>query len=213
MGGATHEVMPDRLVAASLATAAVASGGHLFVRGARQADLLTFLNTLRRVGGGFDIESDGISFYRSNNLIPIALETTVHPGFMTDWHPPFAVLLTQAHGVSVIHETVFEDRLVYVSELKKMGADIEVYDQCLGNSSCRFRTTGNRHSVLIRGPVQLHGADIVIPDLRAGFTYLLAAIIADGETVIRGVEELDRGYEAIDESLRNAGAQIRRETA
>lgn len=209
--GATHEVIPDRLVAASFAVAAIASGGDLFVHGARQADLFTFLNTLRRVGGRFDIEADGIRFYRSNDLKPIALETTVHPGFMTDWHPPFAVLLTQAQGISVIHETVFEDRLTYVSELKKMGADIEVYDQCLGTGNCRFSTSDSHHSALIKGPVQLHGADIMVPDLRAGFTYLLAAIIASGETVIRGVEELDRGYEAIDASLRNAGAQIHRE--
>jgi UDP-N-acetylglucosamine 1-carboxyvinyltransferase len=210
--GALHEVIPDRLVASSFAVAAIASGGDLFVKGARQADLLTFLNTLRRIGGHFDIEADGIRFYRKGDLKSIAIETTVHPGFMTDWHPPFAVLLTQAKGISVIHETVFEDRLTYVPQLQKMGADIEVYDQCLGTSNCRYRTTNNRHSALIRGPTQLHGTDIVIPDLRAGFTYLLAAIIANGETIIRGIEELDRGYESIDEALSNAGAQIRRES-
>ena len=210
--GSRHQVMPDRLVAASFAAAAIASGGDLFVRGARQGDLLTYLNTIRRVGGGFDIQEDGIRFYRSGRLRPIALETTVHPGFMTDWHPPFAVLLTQAEGMSVIHETVFEDRLSYVEALKKMGADIEVYNQCLGNAECRFRTSGHRHSAVIRGPARLYGADIEVPDLRAGFTYLIAAVIAEGVSTIRGVEELDRGYEAIDESLRAAGADIVRVT-
>ena len=211
LNGTTHQVMPDRLVAASFAVAAVASGGDLFVHGARQADLLTFLNTLRRVGGGFEIEAEGIRFYRSDKLKPIALETTVHPGFMTDWHPPFALLLTQATGMSVIHETVFEDRLTYVDALKKMGADIEVYDQCLGTGNCRFRTAGSRHSALIKGPVKLQGADIAIPDLRAGFTYLMAAVIADGETVLSGVGEMDRGYEAIDQALCQVGARILRE--
>ncbi|MDA0711407.1 MAG: UDP-N-acetylglucosamine 1-carboxyvinyltransferase [bacterium] len=209
--GALHEVIPDRLVAASFAVAAIASKGDLFVHGARQADLLTFLNNLRRVGGNFDIEADGIRFYYKKPLTSIAIETNVHPGFMTDWHPPFAVLLTQAHGISVIHETVFEDRLTYVPQLQKMGADMAVYDQCLGTGNCRYQTTNSRHSALIKGPTQLHGTDITIPDLRAGFTYLLAAIIAEGETLIRGVDELDRGYESIDEALSKAGANIVRE--
>ncbi|MBT3606011.1 MAG: UDP-N-acetylglucosamine 1-carboxyvinyltransferase [Candidatus Latescibacteria bacterium] len=211
LSGALHEVIPDRLVAESFAVAAIASKGDLFVRGAQQADLLTFLNTLRRVGGNFDIETDGIRFYHKNDLTSIALETAVHPGFMTDWHPPFAVLLTQAEGISVIHETVFEDRLTYVPQLQKMGADIAIYDQCLGTGNCRYHTTNSQHSALIKGPTPLHGTDITIPDLRAGFTYLLAAIIAKGETTIRGVDELDRGYESIDEALSNAGANIIRE--
>lgn len=209
--GASHEVMPDRLVAASLAVAAVASGGDLFVRGARQQDLLTFLNALRRVGGQFAVDSAGIRFFRGvSSLRPIAIETTVHPGFMTDWHPPFATLLTQADGMSVIHETVFEDRLTYVQQLLSMGAHIEVYGSCLGEGDCRFRSTGHNHSAVIRGPAKLQGANIEIPDLRAGITYVVAAIIAEGESLIRGVEELDRGYQAIDEVLNAVGAQIER---
>jgi len=208
--GTTHEIMPDRLVAASLGAAAVASGGDLFVQGARQADMLTFLNALRRVGGAFEVQGDGIRFFREGPLRSIAIETTVHPGFMTDWQPPFAVLLTQAEGMSVIHETVFEDRFVYVSELQKMGADIELYDTCLGGHDCRFGARGHRHSAVIRGPAMLQGAEITIPDLRAGFTYLIAAVLAQGRSVIHGVEELDRGYEEIDQSLRQMGAEIER---
>ena len=211
LSGASHEVMPDRLVAASFAVAAVASGGDLLVKGARQADLLTFLNTLRRVGGCFEVRADGIRFFRGDQpLRPVAIETTVHPGFMTDWHPPFAVLLTQAQGMSVIHETVFEDRLTYVPQLQSMGADIEVYDSCLGERTCRFATTGNRHSAVIKGPAHLRGSELVVADLRAGFTHLLAAMIANGQSTIRGVEELDRGYEAIDDVFRDAGATIER---
>ncbi len=210
LSGASHEVMPDRLVATSLGAAAVASQGDLFVRGARQSDMLTFLNALRRVGGGFEVQGDGIRFFRDGPLRSIAVETTVHPGFMTDWQPPFALLLTQADGMSVVHETVFEDRFVYIHELQKMGADIEIYDTCLGGHSCRFAASGHRHSAIIRGPATLSGAEIDIPDLRAGFTYLIAAVLAEGRSVIRGVEELDRGYERIDESLRSLGARIER---
>ena len=210
LSGTSHAIMPDRLVAASLGAAAVATGGDLFVRGAHQGELLTFLNALRRVGGGFEVAGDGIRFFRSGPLRSIAVETTVHPGFMTDWQPPFAVLLTQAEGMSVIHETVFEDRFVYVSELQKMGADIELYDTCLGGSECRFGASGYRHSAVVKGPTALRGAEISVPDLRAGFTYLIAAVCAAGRSVIRGVEELDRGYEEIDKSLRDLGAAIER---
>jgi UDP-N-acetylglucosamine 1-carboxyvinyltransferase len=175
--------------------------------------MLTFLNTLRRVGGHFAVEGDGIRFYCQDKLRAIALETTVHPGFMTDWQPPFALLLTQAESMSVIHETVFEDRFVYAGELQKMGADIALYDTCLGSGPCRFKTSGHRHSAVIRGPTKLKGAQIDIPDLRAGFMYLIAAVIASGPSAIRGVEELDRGYEAIDQALKQLGASLERRRA
>lgn len=208
LGGVSHEIMPDRIVAASLACAAVASRGEIFVRGARQPDMVTFLNTLRRVGGVFDVEKDGIHFCHDGKLSSISLETNVHPGFMTDWQPPFVVLLTQAEGMSVVHETVFESRFGYVSELQKMGADIALYDTCLGGSSCRFRSSNYRHSCVIKGPANLHGAHITVPDLRAGFTYLIAAMIARGRSVIEGVEHIERGYEDLAESLRRLGVQI-----
>lgn len=209
--GVTHDVMPDRIAAASMACAAVASGGDVFVRGARQADMVTFLNTLRRVGGKFDVASDGIRFYRDGALQSIALETNVHPGFMTDWQPPFVLLLTQAAGMSVVHETVFEDRFGYVCELQRMGADIALYDTCLGGSSCRFSAFNYRHSCIIKGPTKLRGAHITVPDLRAGFTYLLAAILARGTSRIEGIGHIERGYENLEASLRALGAQINKE--
>jgi UDP-N-acetylglucosamine 1-carboxyvinyltransferase len=211
--GATHDVMPDRIAAASMACAAVASGGDVFVSGARQADMVTFLNTLRRIGGKFDVESDGIRFYRAGTLQSIALETNVHPGFMTDWQPPFVLLLTQAKGMSVVHETVFEDRFGYVCELQRMGADIALYDTCLGGASCRFSSFNYRHSCIIKGPTKLYGAHITVPDLRAGFTYLIAAILARGTSRIEGIGHIERGYENLEASLRALGAQINKEAA
>lgn len=210
LDGAVHDVIPDRIVAASLASAAVASKGDIFVRGARQPDMVTFLNSLRRVGGKFEVQSDGIRFFYGSPLSSISLETNVHPGFMTDWQPPFVVLLTQAGGMSVVHETVFESRFGYVAELNKMGADIALYDTCLGGLSCRFRSSNYRHSCVIKGPARLRAARISVPDLRAGFTYLIAAILADGKSVIDGIEHIERGYEDLENSLRQLGADITR---
>ncbi len=206
--GTTHDIMPDRIVAASLGCAAVASGGEVFVHGARQVDMVTFLNTLRRVGGKFAVQADGIRFYRDGALRSIALETNVHPGFMTDWQPPFGLLLTQAEGMSVVHETVFEDRFGYITALQKMGADIALYNACLGGAACRFHSSNYRHSCIIKGPTRLRGAQITVPDLRAGFTYLIAAVLAEGCSTITGLSHIERGYENLEESLRCLGVPI-----
>ena len=208
LSGTTHDILPDRIVAASLACAAVASGGDVFVGGARQIDMVTFLNALRRVGGKFAVAADGIRFYREGPLKSIALETNVHPGFMTDWQPPFVLLLTQAEGMSVVHETVFEDRFGYVAALHKMGADMALYDTCLGGASCRFHSSNYKHSCVIKGPMRLRGAQITVPDLRAGFTYLIAAVLAEGQSTIEGLRHIERGYENLENSLRCLGVQI-----
>ncbi len=208
LNGVIHEVIPDRIVAASLACAAVATRGNVLVQGARQADLVTFLNTIRRVGGKFEVQTDGIRFFYDRPLSSIAIETNVHPGFMTDWQAPFVVLLTQAAGMSIVQETVFENRFGYVPELQKMGADIALYDSCLGGSDCRFRYSNYRHSCVIKGPTPLQGAKMEVPDLRAGFTYLIAAILARGQSIIGNVEQIERGYEGLKESLISLGAQI-----
>ncbi len=208
--GATHRVIPDRNEAASFACAAIASKGDIIVEDAVQGDLITFLNTIRRVGAEYQVVENGIRFYYKCKLKPIAIETNVHPGFMTDWQQPFAILMTQANGISIIHETVYEKRFGYVEELKKMGAEIELYNNCLGGLPCRFASSQYYHSAVIKGPSKLKGAEINIPDLRAGFSYLIAGIIAEGESVINGAVYIDRGYEDIDIKFRNLGADIRR---
>jgi UDP-N-acetylglucosamine 1-carboxyvinyltransferase len=143
-------------------------------------------------------------------LKSIPVETDVHPGFMTDWQPPFTLLLTQAKGVSIVHETVYENRFGYVNELKKMGADIELYAQCLGSTACRFVNTNYKHSAVVRGITELMPAKICVPDIRAGFSYLIAALLAKGESCITGIEHIDRGYENIEEKFRGIGANIKR---
>src|SRR5690606_8162795 len=99
--GAEHSVIPDRIVAGSFASAAIASKGDVFVEGARQEDLITFLNAIRRMGGKYKVMDNGIRFYYEGELKPIVIETDVHPGFMTDWQQPFVLLMTQANGISI----------------------------------------------------------------------------------------------------------------
>ncbi|MFA5012356.1 MAG: UDP-N-acetylglucosamine 1-carboxyvinyltransferase [Ignavibacteria bacterium] len=208
--GANHTVIPDRNQAASFAVAGLVTKGDIFVENAVQDDLITFLNTIRRVGGEFEVKENGIRFFYTGPFKPIAIETNVHPGFMTDWQQPLVILLTQAKGISIVHETVYEKRFGYVTELNKMGAEIELYNTCLGGLTCRFANQEYYHSAVIKGPVSLHGAEIVVPDLRAGMSYLIAGLIAEGETVITGIRFIDRGYENIDNKLRNLGADIKR---
>ena len=208
--GVTHSIIPDRNEAVSFACLALATDGKIFVEGARQEDLLTFLNAVRRVGGEYAVEDHGIWFWRERTLTGIELETDTHPGFMTDWQQPFMALLTQARGVSVIHETIYEDRFAYVRDLNAMGASITVFSKCLGELACRFSGQGSEHSAIVSGPTPLVGGKSVVRDLRAGIVQIIAALIARGKSTIRGVEEIDRGYENIDVRLRALGADIRR---
>ncbi len=206
--GTEHTVLPDRIEAASFGVAAALTGGDVLVRGACQDHLLSFLNAIRRVGVPFSVEPDGIRFSAGDAYRPIVLETDTHPGFMTDWQQPFVMLLTQAKGVSIVHETVFEDRFGYTDALKRMGANIQLHSDCLGSKQCRFRHHNYLHSCIISGPTPLRGAEITIPDLRAGFSYLLAALMASGETRVSGTEIIERGYEDIIGKLQGVGADI-----
>ncbi len=212
LGGFEHRVIGDRLEAASWASLALATGGAITVDGVQQQELSTFLNMFRRAGGEFTIDADGdtISFRRARAMLrPLALETDVHPGFMTDWQSPFVTALTQADGVSVVHETVYEDRLGYTEALRSLGAQIQVFTECLGPTRCRFGAANHRHSAVIVGPTPLRGAELVVPDLRAGFSYVIAAAAAEGESLIHGVDLLDRGYSDFREKLTAVGVEHR----
>lgn len=212
LGGFEHRVIGDRLEAASWASLALATGGSITVQGVQQQELATFLNVYRRAGGDFTINADGdtLGFRRARRMLrPLALETDVHPGFMTDWQSPFVTALTQADGVSVIHETVYEDRLGYTDALRSLGAQIQVFTECLGPTRCRFGAANHRHSAVVVGPTRLHGAELVVPDLRAGFSYVIAAAAAEGESLIHGVDLLDRGYAEFRSKLSAVGIDHR----
>jgi len=210
LSGADHSVIPDRIEAASFAITAAITGGEVFVENARQDHLLSFLNAIRRVGVPFEIRPNGILFKSAAKYNPITLETDVHPGFMTDWQQPFAMLLTQADGVSIVHETVFEDRFGYTEALNKMGAQIQLHSDCLGSKECRYKHQNFKHSCIVVGPTPLTAAEITIPDLRAGFSYILAALMAHGQSKVTGIEHIERGYENIIEKLKSIGADISR---
>jgi len=208
-----HTVIPDRNEIASYAMAAISTKGSVFIKGASHRELITFLNTLRKIGANFKVKNDGIEFFYSNPLVSnLVIETDVHPGFMTDWQQPFAVLLTQCQGVAVIHETVYEKRFGYVQALKKMGADASLFTECLGETTCRYASLNHEHSLIIKGKTNLSAANIHVPDLRAGFAYVMAALLAKDTSTISGVNFLDRGYENLVEKLTSLGANLERVT-
>jgi len=207
--GAQHTLLSDRNEAVSLAIAAYLTKGDVYLRAAQQDTLLTFLNTLSKMRLHFEVEDEGIRFIGDDHPIPpIALETDVHPGFMTDWQQPFTVLLTQAQGMSVIHETIYEDRFGFTAALERMGAHIGLYTKCLGEVPCRFREKQYLHSCVVRGPTPLTGTELDSSDIRAGCAYILAALCASGTSQVYRIEHIERGYENLDVKLRSLGAKI-----
>ncbi len=210
--GFAHTALSDRIEAASWASAALATRGDITVLGAHQPDMTTYLNTFRKVGGGFEVLDEGIRFFHpGGDLHSIVLETDVHPGFMTDWQQPLVVALTQAKGLSIVHETVYENRFGFVDALRGMGATIQVYRECLGGNPCRFGQRNFRHSAVISGPTTLTAADIEVPDLRGGFSHLIAALAARGTSTVKGIDLIDRGYEHFSDKLTALGADFSRD--
>lgn len=207
--GYSHRALFDRNEAASWACAALATNGDIFVGGARQQEMTAFLNVFRKVGGAFEIEDEGIRFYHpGGELNPVVLETDVHPGFMTDWQQPLVVALTQANGLSIIHETVYENRFGFTDALVQMGAQIQIYRECLGGTPCRFGQRNFYHSAVINGPAKLTGADIRVPDLRGGFSHMVAALAAEGVSNVTNVQLISRGYEHFLDKLTALGADF-----
>ncbi|QIG40443.1 UDP-N-acetylglucosamine 1-carboxyvinyltransferase [Microbacterium sp. 4R-513] len=206
--GYDHRCIFDRNEAASWACAALATDGDIFVGGAKQQEMLTFLNVFRKAGGWFEVHEDGIQFRRGGSLKPVMVETDVHPGFMTDWQQPLIVALTQAPGESVVHETVYENRLGFTQALVQMGADIVVYPHGIDQPGRRVPRRELEQAAVINGPTPLHGADVVVPDLRGGYSYLIAALAAEGESTVRNVGIIRRGYEKLFAKLDALGADF-----
>jgi UDP-N-acetylglucosamine 1-carboxyvinyltransferase len=208
--GAVTRLAGDRLEAFSYLVAGLITGGSVRVHGCPQDRLVTAITTLARMGARFDITDEWITASATDGLRPLAVHTDTHPGFMTDWQQPLLVLFTQADGMSVLHETVFENRLVYVPALQQMGCEIEVFAACLGGPACRFHDTNAVHSAVVRGGSKLRGADVVLPDVRAGFSAVLAAAVADGSSRLRGIHHIERGYHQPFEQFTSLGLTLRR---
>lgn len=214
--GTNFTIGPDRNEVVTFAIAAVVTKGDIFIKGADKVDLAAFIQRFELAGGGVENKKDGLRFYYKGKIKSVDIQTSIYPGFMTDWQGPWAVLMTQAAGDAVIHETVYENRFGYVSELQKMGADIELFNPKVSHPDrvYNFNLSDNSpkffHAIKIKDPVPLHNAVVEISDLRAGATLVLAALAAKGESVIFGVTHLDRGYENFVEALKSLGADIKR---
>ncbi|RJL31209.1 UDP-N-acetylglucosamine 1-carboxyvinyltransferase [Bailinhaonella thermotolerans] len=211
--GASTRLAGDRLEAFSYLVAGLISGGEVRVHGCHQDRLVTAITTLARMGAQFHITDDWISASAPERLRGAPVQTGTHPGFMTDWQTPLMVLFTQAEGMSVLHETVFDNRLVYVPALQSMGCEIEVFSVCLGGPACRFHDSNSLHSAIVRGVSKLRGADVTLPDVRAGFSAVLAAAVAEGSTTLRGVRHIERGYHRPFEQFTSLGLRIQKDQA
>lgn len=193
--GATFSVMRDRIEAGTFAIATVMTGGDVVLEGAPIGVMDALWTKLRAAGAEIaPMGGDRVRVSRRGPLQPVSFQALPYPGLATDLHAPFAALLTQAHGVSIIHERVFDNRMLYVGELRKMGAEIV--------------STGS--SAIVSGPAPLHGARVRALDVRAGAAVMLAALVAHGATTIDEIYHLDRGYERLDEKLRGLGVEVER---
>jgi UDP-N-acetylglucosamine 1-carboxyvinyltransferase len=190
--GVTHRIIPDRIEAGSFVIAAAITGGAVLVKGARPDHLEAFLIKLQEAGVGFSADDCGIAIRGTGKVKSVDVKTLPYPGFPTDLQAQMMVLLAVAEGVSVITETIFENRFMHVQELDRMGAQINL--------------EGNR--AVVRGVRELSGAPVMASDLRASVALVLAGLVANGTTEVSRVYHLDRGYERIEKKLSHLGAQI-----
>lgn len=211
-----YHISPDRNEAVTFALFAIATKGSVMVHDVNTAHIQTFIDVLKKAGGGVEYEGMGICFYYNHALYSTDVTTAVHPGFMTDWQAPWAVLMTQAEGISTIHETVFENRFSYVEELRKLGAHIDYFYPPVFNPHEIYQFNISKEerekyqAIRIHGKTLLHNGVLQVSDLRAGASLLLASSVAEGESIIRGASVIDRGYETIDRKLKAIGALIKK---
>lgn len=214
--GTTFKIGPDRNEAVTFAIASALTGGNIWLKNIDKKFLEAFIRDFTRAGGRVEENDKGhIRFYINEKVHSTDVTTEIYPGFMTDWQGPWCVLMTQAEGESTIHETIYEDRFQYVYELRKMGAKIELFNPEIENPQEFYNfnyddcTMETRHAIKIQGKTNLKGANMNMMDLRAGATLVLAALIAEGESEISGVDHIERGYEYFDERLQKLGADIK----
>jgi UDP-N-acetylglucosamine 1-carboxyvinyltransferase len=192
--GAEHEVLPDRIEAATYAIAAAATKGEVTLLGCRPDHLHAVLDKLREAGVKTERRGTSLTVRRTGRLKPVDVTTLPYAGFPTDVQAQMTVLMALTPGISVITERIFESRFMHVSELARLGADIAIEGP----------------SAIVRGGRPLSGAPIMASDLRASAALVIAGMVAKGNTLVKRIYHLDRGYERIDEKLRKLGARIER---
>ena len=194
LGGAEHQVMPDRIETGTYLAAATAAGGRVRLVGAAPEALDATLEKLREAGARIGIAAAAIEIEASGRPKPVSVRTAPFPGFATDMQAQFMALASIADGTAVITETIFENRFMHALELRRLGADISIQ----GNSA------------LVRGVERLQGATVMATDLRASAGLVIAGLVAEGETLVDRIYHLDRGYEALEKKLSALGARIER---
>src|SRR5271170_6654877 len=193
--GARHRINPDRIEAGTFLVAGAITGGDLCVANCNPAHLSAVIGKLEESGARIDIIGrDAVRVRSEGNLNAADVSTEEYPGFPTDMQAQYIALATQSEGTSVVTENIFENRFMHVQELVRMGANIKV----------------DGRTATIRGKSPLSSAAVMCSDLRASASLVLAAMVADGESILDRVYHMDRGYERIEEKLRGVGAQIRR---
>lgn len=188
-------VIPDRIETGTFAIMAAAVKSEITITKCRPDHLEVILSIFKKIGVKFTSGPDWLKVWGGGRIKAYGIKTHEYPGFPTDLQSPYTVLMTQAHGSSIIHETIFDRRLLFADILTQMGADIIMCDP---------------HRVVVNGPTKLYGRKITSPDLRAGITLVIAALAAHGQTEIENIYQIDRGYEDIDSRLRALGADIKR---
>jgi len=195
LGGTTHEIIPDRIEAGTFLIAGALTKGSIVLTRTKPEDLTTVIERLRYSGVKIKkLNSHSIQVTGTNKLKSQDITTSPYPGFPTDMQAQFSVLMTQAEGISIISETIFDRRFAHINELLRMGANIEI----------------SSDKAIIKGKTFLSGAEITATDLRASASLVLAGLIANGKTVINEAHHLDRGYEKLEEKLKSLGAHIER---
>jgi UDP-N-acetylglucosamine 1-carboxyvinyltransferase len=193
--GARHRINPDRIEAGTFLIAGAITGGDLYVTNCNPCHLSAVIQKLEECGVRIEIiGTDSIRVRSEGNLRSADISTEEYPGFPTDMQAQFMAIATQAEGTSIVKENIFENRFMHVQELVRMGANIKV----------------DGRTATVRGRTQLSAAAVMCSDLRASASLVLAALVADGESILDRVYHMDRGYERIEEKLRGVGAQIRR---
>lgn len=211
-----YTIPSDRNEAVTFAVAGIASKGDVFITNIEQKYIEEFIRKLKQTGSRIEIQKgEGIRFRYSGKLKSVDIETSPHPGFMTDWQPNWAVLMTQAKGESIIHERIFENRFSYVSELMKLGAHIDYVSRHIWNPDKTYffnydKKKTYQQMIRIHGGHPLHGGVLHINDLRAGASLLIASLIAQGESIVQGSSILERGYENITEKVLMLNGQMKK---
>lgn len=209
------KILYDRNEAITYICLVLATGGNIKINNINQNHIDAFIKKVNQAGAEVDIDKQSLVFRFKQKLKAIDITTSPHPGFMTDWQPNWAVLMTQAKGKSVIVERVFENRFSYVDELNKLGAKIKFIDQKISHPESFYffnykKNVEYNQAIEITGPVKLHGGILNIFDLRAGASLAIAGLIADGESVINGVSILERGYEDFIDKVKRLGGEIKK---